>query len=68
MTTDAVIALARKNVGGSMESSARLCLADAVALRDSGDLVAAKARALRSLAYSVGVFGADYKLAARGGQ
>ena len=62
--TTETINLARRNLGGAMESSARLCLADAVALRDAGDLLAAKARALRSLAYSVGIMHADYRRAA----
>jgi hypothetical protein len=64
MTTSQILSLARKNLGGAMESSARLCLSDAVSLADSGDLKAAKARALKSLAYSVGVFHKDYQKAA----
>lgn len=64
MTAANTIAAARKNLGGVMESSARLCLADAIALFDAGDLVAAKARALKSLSYSVGVFHPDYAKAA----
>lgn len=66
MTTDNAIILARKHVGNgaAMESSARLCLADAVALQDAGNLTDAKARAVKSLAYSVGIFHADYKRAA----
>ena len=43
-----ILALARKHLGGDMESSARLCLADAVKLYDAGDLKYARARALRS--------------------
>lgn len=55
------IVLARKHLGeGSMESSARLCLAEAIKLYDAGDYDAAQARALKSLAYSVGVFHPDY--------
>lgn len=42
------------------EASARLCLADAVKLYDAGDYEAAQRRALKSLAYSVGVFHPDY--------
>jgi uncharacterized protein (UPF0332 family) len=65
MSTLKVIALARKHLGGSMESSARLCLSDAVALLDEGKLEHAKQRALKSLVYSVGVFHADYKKASK---
>lgn len=66
MTAQNVITLARKNLGGSMETSARLCLTDAVALADAGNLNAARLRALRSLQYSVGVFHPDYKRASIG--
>jgi hypothetical protein len=60
------IRLARKHLGkGSMESSARLCLADAIALHDKGMLDYAQARALKSLAYSVGICHADYRRAAK---
>jgi hypothetical protein len=66
MTVLQILALARKHLGaGSMESSARLCLADAVALADAGDLGAAKSRALRSLQFSVGMFHADFIRAAK---
>ena len=59
------IVLARKHIGkGVMESSARLCLADAVELYDDGDADMAKVRALKSLSYSVGIFHPDYKRAA----
>lgn len=64
MTADKAIVLARKNLGGEMESSARLCLEDAVRLFDAGNLDAAKKRAAASLRYSVGVFHADYIKAA----
>ena len=61
MNTQKAITLARKHLGqGQMESSARLCLADAIALNDEGNLCAAQSRALRSLAYSVGIFHPDY--------
>lgn len=65
MNTNDAIILARKHVGNGavMESSARLCLADAVRLQDEGKLDIAKERAVRSLAYSVGVFHNDYKRA-----
>lgn len=55
-----VLALARKNLGGEMESSARLCLQDAVRLQDDGNFEASRARALKSLVYSVGVFSPEY--------
>ncbi len=64
MTADKVIVLARKHLGtGAMDSSARLCLKDAVELQAEGMLDYAKARALKSLAYSVGVFHQDYQRA-----
>lgn len=54
--------LARKHVGNgaAMESSARLCLTEAVRHHDEGDLKQAEQHALKSLAYSVGLFHADY--------
>jgi hypothetical protein len=55
------IRLARKHIGGAMESSARLCLADAINLFDSGDVDFAHHRALKSLAYSVGILSPVYK-------
>ena len=56
MNTNEVIILARKHIGNgaAMDSSARLCLADAIALQNAGDLESAKRRAIKSLAYSVG--------------
>lgn len=67
MNTKEVIALARKhaNNGAVMQSSAELCLADAVRLFDAGSLDLAKARAVKSLAYSVGVFHDDHKRAVK---
>jgi hypothetical protein len=66
MSASTIITIARKHLGsGQMESSARLCLADAVAMHDSGDLESAKSWALKSLAYSVGIFHPDYKKAAK---
>jgi predicted Zn-dependent peptidase len=60
-----VIELAQKHVDcAEMRSSAELCLADAMALYAQGGEVNerfAKARALRSLAYSVGAFSKTYK-------
>ena len=64
MTVENVIFEARKNLGGQMESSARLCLADAIALYDAGNYDAAKVRALKSLSYSVGIFHPAYRKAA----
>ena len=51
--------LARRNI--NEDSSARFCLAQAVKLNDEGALDSAKMWAVKSLAYSVGVFHADYK-------
>ncbi len=65
MTTNDTIILARKHLGGTMGSSSRLCLADAVQLQHQGDLAAAKARALKSLAYSIGIGHPDYARANR---
>jgi hypothetical protein len=65
MNTDKVIVLARKHLGGAMESSARLCLSDALGLYEAGDLTYAKKRALKSLAYSVGIFHSDYARASK---
>jgi hypothetical protein len=63
METAKILALARKHLGGDMESSARLCLSDAVKLYDEGDFQYAKQRALKSLEYSIGIFHRDYKKA-----
>lgn len=66
MTTSDVLKLARKHClarTATMQSSAELCLADAIALFDKGDFEYARKRALKSLAYSVGVFHPDYKKA-----
>lgn len=71
--TSKIIILARKHVGNgaAMESSARLCLEDAVKLQDAGnagstsDLAYARERAIKSLGYSVGIMHEDYKTAVR---
>jgi hypothetical protein len=61
MTTNKVMALARKHLGkGTMESSARVCLSDANHLFDRGLIDNAKKRALDSLRFSVGIFHQDY--------
>jgi hypothetical protein len=64
------IILARKHCGNGceMESSARLCLADAVSLYDKGDFYYAHQRAMKSLGYSVGVFHPDYVKAEKSGK
>lgn len=62
--TVAVLALAERHVNeGPMASSARVCLNDALSLFVAGDIFHAEKRALRSLAYSVGIFHSDYSLA-----
>jgi hypothetical protein len=67
MNAQKAIILARKNIGNgaAMDSSARLCLADAVALYDAGNHAAAANRAIKALGYSVGVFHADYQRAVK---
>lgn len=62
-TTNKAIILARCHVGNgaAMDSSARLCLADAIEFQQEGNFHLAANAALRSLKYSVGVFHADYK-------
>ena len=68
MTTDQTLALARKHASCS---SSRACLADAVRVLDSERFTYperqqyAKQWAARSLAYSVGIFHADYQQATR---
>jgi hypothetical protein len=68
MVASDAVAIARKNLFAAvesgksfMESSARLCLSDAVSAMDRGDDAAAIARAGRSLAYSVGIAHRDYQ-------
>jgi hypothetical protein len=62
-----ILILARKHMsnGAAMESSARLCFADAQAQYDLGNYTSAKARAVKSLGYSVGVFHPDYQRVAK---
>lgn len=65
LTVSEILSLARKHLGtGVMDSSARLCLADAVRLADDGELGYARERGLKSIAYSVGILHADYRRAA----
>ena len=65
MNTEQAIILARKHVitGPQKESSALFCLSDAMDMMERGDLESAKKWAIKSLAYSVGVFHSDYKRA-----
>ena len=65
MMTEQVIILARKHIGGEMESSARMCLEDAINCKDLGLYESALMWALRSLEYSVGIFHPDYDRAAK---
>jgi len=60
--SDRAINLASRHIqnDAAMQSSAVLCLKDAVKLANSGDYKSAKIRALKSLRYSVGVFHPDY--------
>ena len=61
-TAEHCIALAARNVDkGRMASSAKLCLADARRLASAGRYDLVPRWCMRSLAYSVGVFGADYQ-------
>lgn len=57
-----VIGIAARNAHkGEMVSSAKLALNDAIKLFTKTDFISARNRALKSLAYSVGVFHADYQ-------
>lgn len=56
---------AGRYLGGSMESSARACLEDAVKQRDAGNNLDALAWAVRSLKYSVGINSITYTQHAR---
>ena len=65
MNTEQAIVIARKHIGNGalMDSSARLCLSDAIEMMEKGKLENAKKWAIRSLSYSVGVFHPDYQRA-----
>lgn len=66
MNAEKVIRLARMHLGkGYMESSARLCLSDAIERFDAGDYSRAKARAIKSLCYSIGKDAPDYRRATK---
>jgi hypothetical protein len=68
MNAHQIIILARKHVmqgGAPMQFSAELCLSDAIAQHNKGALDRAKERAVKSLAYAVGIGHPDYKRAAR---
>jgi hypothetical protein len=60
-----LIQTARNHVsnGAPMESSARLCLADAIRNHDEGNYQRAYFHALKSLGYSIGIMHADYRKA-----
>lgn len=58
------LARCRHHLGkGDMESSARLCLAEAVKAHDDGNYAAAWTWAAKCLKYSVGIFHKDYQQA-----
>ncbi len=65
MNTSKILAAARKHLGGAMETSARECLEQAVRAEERSDYDAARRWALKSLAYSVGMFSPVYKEAAK---
>ena len=65
MLANKAIILARKHIGNGavMDSSARACLENAIEQYDAGNYDSALMWATKSLAYSVGVFHADYRKA-----
>lgn len=65
MNATQIISLARRYLGTANESSARICLADAIKLQNAGDIASARSRALKSLQYSVGIFHSDYQRACK---
>jgi hypothetical protein len=65
MEAKQIIELARRHVNkGTMSSSAKIALIDAIELEEEGRSIDAANRALSSLRYSVGVFHPDYQAAA----
>lgn len=57
ITTEQIIELARQNAHHAlMKSSCELCIDDAEKLLANGDIRHANQRALKSLAYSLGIF------------
>lgn len=56
---------ARRLLGGEMESSARLCLAEAIEAYDAGRHDDATGWAIKSLRYSVGIASSVYQKHAR---
>ena len=67
MNIENLIMLAQKHVGNGAEmaSSAQLCLTDAIKLASEGKFAYAHARALKSLAYSIGIMHPDYNTASK---
>lgn len=65
MGTYEIIILARKHAIATNNDSAMICLADAISLYNKFQWYYARKRALKSLAYSVGMFHDDYKKAAK---
>jgi hypothetical protein len=64
MEAQQIIALAEAHADkAQMRSSAELCIADAKSCLERGLVQYAKERALKSLAYSVGIFSPVYKQA-----
>ena len=65
MNTNQIIELAKKHVdnGAAMQSSAKLCLDDALHSMRDGYIEDAQISAVKSLKYSVGIFHPDYEAA-----
>lgn len=68
MNTVQIIAIAERHaraMTGGMQSSALLCISDAKICQSQGDAESVKRRALKSLAYSVGISHPDYIAASK---